>query len=121
MLNLTGTTHLFGKIVVNVRSNYLPSNLTDPSLPCSDICKQILQVNLSGFNSYKSIETQYLVGSAGFSFSITIDFGQEPIGLFTISVGINPAIGQAYFPRINFAQTFSFAVNPALLSLADTG
>jgi hypothetical protein len=118
VLNLTGTTHLFGKIIANVRANYLPSNLTDPSLPCSEICQQILQANVSGFNSFTSISTQYLIGSAGFSFSVTIDFGHEPIGVFTLTLGVNPAISAAYFPGVNAAQTYSFSINPAFLSMA---
>lgn len=118
MLNLTGTTHLFGKIIANVRSNYLPSNLSNPSLPCADLCQQILTVSLTGFSSYTSIAAQYLVGSSSFSFSIEIDFGAEPIGAFTLSVGVNPTVSQLYFPAIDSSLSYSFSINPAFLSLA---
>ena len=41
-VNLTGTSHLYGIININLKLNYLPSNLSDSSLACMDLCQQII-------------------------------------------------------------------------------
>lgn len=48
---------------------------------------------------------------------MTVEFGIEPIGVFTLSVGINPTIGALYFSGVDFSQSFDFIVNPAYLSM----
>ncbi len=98
-VSLTGTSHLYGVIIVNLKVNYLPANLTDPTAPCLDLCQQLLLVTVAGgFNSYISIVTKYFPGTL--SFSSEISFGREPIGPFTLSVSGNPTMSSIYFPAV---------------------
>ena len=57
------------------------------------------------------------IASTSFSFSIEIDFNREPIGMFTVEIGINPSLVQKYFSGINTYQKLTVDVNPAFLSL----
>jgi hypothetical protein len=114
---MTGTTHLLGKIVVNVRSNYLPATLTNPAVPCLALCKDILALELvSGFTSAVAITSTFLV-SPGLSFAVEIEFGVEPIGAFQLQARINPSVGAIYFSGIDYSPVFTFSINPAFLSL----
>lgn len=45
-----------------------------------------------------------------------MDFGREPIGLFTVQVGIQSGIALRYFSGIDTTKTLSIDVNPAILS-----
>jgi hypothetical protein len=45
-----------------------------------------------------------------------MDFGHEPIGLFTVQVGIQSGIALKYFSGIDTTKTLSIDVNPAILS-----
>ncbi len=45
-----------------------------------------------------------------------MDFGREPIGLFTVQVGIQSGIALKYFSGIDTTKTLSIDVNPAILS-----
>jgi hypothetical protein len=118
-LNLTGTSHLYGTIIVNLKLNYLPANLTNPITPCTALCEQILNISISaGYNSYTAITVQYFPGT--FSFAIEVQFGIEPIPKFTIQATINQNIAGAYFPGINASGVFSFPINPAFLSIFDS-
>jgi len=42
VINIRGVTHLYGQIIINVMTNYLPFNLTDISKPCDSKCNRIL-------------------------------------------------------------------------------
>jgi hypothetical protein len=96
----TGTVHIPGAIIVNVKANYLPTNITNPSKPCTLLCSQILQFDLKGFNSYQSISSQYIL-STSYSFSIQIDFGIEPIGVFNLTIGLDKNIANQYFSGVD--------------------
>ena len=87
-MNVTGQTHLFGKIVINVKLNYLPTNYTQMLSKCT-ICESVLHVELiNGQNSYMSIKSSY-IKSTSYSFSIEIDFGREPIPNFVAKISLN--------------------------------
>lgn len=46
-----------------------------------------------------------------------MDFGREPIGMFTIQVGIQASIASKYYSSIDTSNRLTIDVNPALLSI----
>lgn len=65
--------------MLNLKTNYLPANLSDRAVACSDLCRQILEVSVTqGDVGVSSIKGEYFPGS--FSFSYMVEFGREPIG-----------------------------------------
>ena len=115
-VNMTGNSHLYGVINVNLKLNFLPSNLSDASLSCTDLCQQILEVAIvAGENSTVSVVSQYFPGT--YSFAMSFNFAKEPIGIFTIQVKVNPGIASIYFPSVYAQDSFLFTVNPAFLAL----
>jgi hypothetical protein len=113
----TGQSHLYGEIILNVKLNYLPLALIQSSSDCSNNCQNILSVKfVSGDSSATSIVVAY-IPTTSFSFSIQIQYMKEPIGLFSIQVGINPNLVQRYFSGIDTSQKTILNVNPAYLSL----
>jgi hypothetical protein len=69
-----------------------------------------------GDRSFSSIVSRY-IATTSYSFSIEINFGREPIGLFTVRIGLQPGIALKYFSGINTSNALTFDVNPAFLSL----
>lgn len=45
-----------------------------------------------------------------------MDFGREPIGMFTVQVGIQASIASKYYSGIDTSNKLTIDVNPALLS-----
>lgn len=70
---------------------------------------------ISGDTSFTSILVSY-IPTTSFSFSVEIDYGREPIGMFTAKIGINPNLVQKYFSGIDVSKTLSVNVNPAFLA-----
>jgi len=113
----TGQSHIWGKIVLNVQANYLPLPLIQSAADCNNKCNDVLSVKIvSGDSSAVSIVASY-IPTTSFSFSVEIDFGKEPIGLFSVQIGINPNLVQKYFSGIDTSKTLSVNVNPAYLAL----
>jgi hypothetical protein len=72
---MTGTSHMFGKIIINFKSNYLPSNMTNPPTPCTYLCNQALTVAVvSGDTQYTNITKSYFPGT--YSFGVEINYGR---------------------------------------------
>lgn len=72
----TGQSHLYGKIVLNVRANYLPLSLIQSATDCSNKCDNVLAVSIvSGDKATTGIKASYIAGTS-FSFSIEIEFGR---------------------------------------------
>jgi hypothetical protein len=104
------------KIVLNVRLNYMPKELIKSAKDCQKSCSSVLDVKIiKGDSSVTSIKSSYIPGST-YSFSIEMDFGHEPIGLFTVQVGIQSGIDLKYFSGIDTTNTLSIDVNPAFMS-----
>jgi hypothetical protein len=102
--------------VLNVQVNYLPLALIQSATDCANKCNNILNVKIvSGDSSAVSIVASY-IPTTSFSFSIEINYGKEPIGLFSVQVGINQNLVQKYFSGINVKETLNVNVNPAFLS-----
>ena len=113
----SGQSHHYGKIFLNIRANYLPLSLLN-SPACRDNCASVLSVKIvSGDKSTTGIRARYIKGTS-FSFSVEIDFGREPIGLFAVEIGINPVYANYYFKGIDTSSTLNVNVNPAFLALA---
>jgi hypothetical protein len=66
---MTGQSHLFGKIIVNIRLNYLPALLTIAESNCSQKCERVIKANITTPNiPATSIVSNYIGGSSpGFS------------------------------------------------------
>ena len=72
----TGQAHLYGKIVLNIKVNYLPMELINSAVDCKDKCENILSVRIvEGDKSTTGILAKYIKGTS-FSFSVEIDFGR---------------------------------------------
>jgi hypothetical protein len=117
----TGSSHLSGKIIVNVKLNYLPLDLIQSQADCSNSCGGLLDVSIvKGFNSSTSIKSYY-IPTTSFSFSIEIDFRREPIGLFTLQIGIDSGLALKYFSGIDTSAQLLVNVNPAFMSIYQGG
>lgn len=111
-----GQSHLYGKIVLNVRLNYLPMALINSAIDCKNNCNNVLDVDIvSGYQGAKSISARY-IPTTSFVFSIEIDFGREPIGMFGVTIGINQALKTQYFNGIDSSSTINIDVTPAYLA-----
>jgi hypothetical protein len=75
---------------------------------------------VSGDRSFTSIKASY-IPSTSFSFSIEIEYGREPIGVFTAQIGINSRLVQRYFSGIDVSRQVSINVNPAFLAKYSSG
>jgi hypothetical protein len=83
---------------------------------CANNCDSVLEVKITkGFTSVVSIKSSYIPTSS-FSFSVELDFGREPIGMFTAQVGLQKGLALKYFSGIDTSSTLSVEVNPAFLS-----
>lgn len=71
-----GQSRLYGKVVLNVRLNYLPKALLQSANDCRDNCNSVLTTQIvKGFTGAKSITARY-IPTTSFIFSIEIDFGR---------------------------------------------
>jgi hypothetical protein len=75
---------------------------------------------VSGDRSFTSIKASY-IPSTSFSFSIEIEYGREPIGVFTAQIGINSRLVQRYFSGIDVSRQVLINVNPAFLAKYSSG
>lgn len=95
----------------------MPQELLKSAIDCKNSCDSVLEVKIvNGYKYYTSIVSKY-IPTTSYSFSIEIDFGREPIGLFDVEIGVQAGIALKYFSGINASQKLSFNVNPAFLSL----
>lgn len=115
----SGQSHIKNKIVINVRVNYLPKEIIESCVDCKDNkfnCEKILEVRfISGDRGYVSIKTKY-IPTTSYSFSIEIDFGREPIGMFSAEIGIPSRIALRYFSSMDVSQKLKVDINPAFMS-----
>ena len=119
VLKSTGQSHVWGKVIVNVKVNYLPQALLDSAVDCKNRCNNVLSAKIiSGDKSAHSIIAQYIPNSK-YSFSVEVNFGREPIGMFVLQVGIRPSIAAKYFGQIDASATANINVNPAYFSNAN--
>jgi cysteine-rich repeat protein len=111
-----GQTRLYGKVVLNVRLNYLPKALLASANDCKESCNTVLSVDIvSGFKGAKSISARY-IPTTSFIFAIEIDFGKEPIGQFSVEVGVNQNLRNQYFSGVDISKKLTVEVNPAYLA-----
>jgi hypothetical protein len=119
VITQSGQSHLMNKIVLNVRVNYLPPQLLETCVEGRnrDInCERILDVDITkGDKAAISITAKY-IPTTSYSFSVEINFGREPIGLFTARIGISQSLAQQYFAGMDTSQRLEVDVNPAFLS-----
>ena len=89
-LRSTGQSHVWGKVIINVKLNYLPKALIDSAVDCKNRCNKVLSAKIiSGDKSAVSIVAQYIPNSR-YSFSVEVHFSKEPIGMFVLQVGVRP-------------------------------
>lgn len=119
-ISSTGQSRVWGKVIVNVRLNYLPQALIDSATDCKNSCNNVLAVNIiSGDSSATSIVARY-IPTTTFSFSIEVDFGKEPVGMFVLNVGLRPSIAAKYFGAMDTSKQLTVNVNPAYFSAVGT-
>ena len=113
----TGQSHLWGKVIINVKLNYLPQALIDSATDCKNRCDKVLSAQIiSGDKSAVSILAQYIPNSR-YSFSVEVNFGKEPVGMFTLQVGIRKSLVGKYFQGIDCTKTLNINVNPAYFTV----
>jgi hypothetical protein len=52
-------------------------------------------------------------------FSIEVDFGREPIGQFSLEIGINQSLRAQFFTGVDISRKLTVDVNPAYLASVD--
>lgn len=104
------------RIILNVRLNYLPQKLIKSAKDCKNNCDSVLNVQIvKGDKGVTSIKSSYIPSST-YSFSVEMDFGREPIGLFSAEIGIQPDIASKYFSGIDTSNILKVDINPAFMS-----
>lgn len=99
-----------------MRVNYLPQALINSANDCRNNCKDVLVGKFtSGDTSAISIISSYIANSQ-FSFSVEVNFGREPIGMFSMQIGLNPIIAAKYFAGVDTSAVLNVNVNPALFA-----
>lgn len=89
----------------------------DSANDCRDNCNSVLTTEIvSGFKGAKSIVARY-IPTTSFIFSIEIDFGREPIGQFTVEIGVNQSLRNQYFSGVDVSNKLKLDINPAFLSM----
>ena len=112
----SGQSRVYGKIIINVRVNYLPQALITSANDCRNNCKDVLVGKFtSGDTSAISIISSYITNSQ-LSFSVEVNFGREPIGMFSMQIGLNPIIAAKYFSGVDTSAVLNVNVNPALFA-----
>ena len=111
---------MWGRVLINVRVNYLPQALISSASDCRNNCKDVLVGKFtSGDSSAISIISSYIPNSQ-FSFSVEVNFGREPIGMFSLQISLNPIIASKNFSGVNTSGVLNVNVNPALFSTTRT-
>ena len=119
-ISSTGQSRVWGKVIVNVRLNYLPQALIDSAVDCNNGCNTVLAVSIiSGDSSAVSIVAKY-IPTTRYSFSIEVDFGKEPVGMFVLNIGLKPSIASKYFGSMNTSKQLTVNVNPAYFAVQGT-
>lgn len=112
-MKLVGMSHLFGKIILNVRFNYMPRELKDSPKERDNIFKV-----LSNSNIPLSVASSY-IETTSYTYVVVYDFRRvEPIPEFLTRVEINPEVKDKYFPNVVVTPLF-VRVNPAFMARLD--
>ncbi len=74
---------------------------------------------VSGDKSATSIKSTY-IASTSYSFSIEVEFGKEPVGLFKLRIRVNSNLAQKYFSGIDISREITLDINPAYLARVRT-
>ena len=120
-ISSSGQSHIWGRVIVNIKLNYVPQALIDNAVDCRNKCNNVLSARIiSGDNSAVSIIAQYIPNTR-YSFSVEVVFGKEPIGMFTLLVGLRPTIAAKYYSGIDTSATATVNVNPAYFSRTNRG
>jgi len=113
---LTGTVHLYGRIVQGVRLSYIPEALAANG--CAE-CYNLLWVRVIRSDIVPGVRINFLPASR-FQFLVELEFhGTFSIPSFTIAVQINPQYAK-YFNMKDMAQIQIKTIDPALLARRDT-
>lgn len=73
---MTGQTHVKGKIIINVKINYMPLNLLRSATDCKNNCEHVLFAKIvNGDKGATSIKPSYIETSS-YSFSIVFEYGR---------------------------------------------
>lgn len=116
----SGQSHVWGKVIINVKLNYLPQDLIDSAVDCKNQCNNVLSASIiSGDKSAVSILAQYIPNTR-YSFSVEVDFGKEPIGMFVVQVGLRDTVAAKYFSGMDTSSTLNVNVNPAYFTTHQT-
>jgi cysteine-rich repeat protein len=115
-IDSTGQSHVWGKVVINIKLNYVPQALIDSAADCKNQCNDVIAASIvSGDSSAISIIAQYIANTR-YSFSVVVDFAKEPIGMFSLKVGLKASIAAKYYAGMDTSKTVTVNVNPAYFS-----
>ena len=71
---------------------------------------------ISGDKGYLSIKVNY-IATTSYTFSVEIDFGREPIQMFTAEIGVPRELAMKYFGGMDVSKKLRVDVNPAFMSV----
>ena len=108
-LRMVGLSHLYGKIVLNVKLSYVPPEL----LLDQNEMKNMFRV-LTNSQQELTVNAMYINRST-YTFVILYDFGVEPIDEYLTRVEISKKIQDQYFKSISVKPLF-IRINPALMA-----
>jgi cysteine-rich repeat protein len=114
-----GQSRLYGKVVLNVRLNFLPRPLITSANDCKDACGSVLTAKVTKVaKGPKSITARY-IPTTSFLFSIEIDFGMEPLNQFTVEIGLNQNLKNQYFSGIDTSKKLTLEISPVFMSMQE--
>ena len=112
---MTGTVHLYGRIVQGIQLSYIPDALTMND--CAE-CYNLLWIRVVKSDIVPGVRVSYLPKSR-FQFLAEFDFkGTFAIPNFNIAVQINPDYAK-YFSRRDMAQIKIRTIDPSILAMKD--
>ena len=112
-MRMMGMTHLYGKIVLNVKINFLPQELLDSSSERDNIFKVLTNTNLP-----VEVRSSYMDHSS-YTYVIIYDFKKvEPIPEFLTRIEVKPEIKAKYFNEVAVTPLF-LKINPAYMARQD--
>jgi cysteine-rich repeat protein len=112
-----GQSRLYGKVVLNVRLNFLPRSLITSANDCKDACSSVLNAKVTRVAKAPQSITARYIPTTSFLFSIEIDFGMEPLNQFTVEIGVNQNLKTQYFSGIDTSRKLTLEVSPVFMSM----
>ena len=112
-LKMVGMSHLYGKIILNVKLSYIPEQLLNSFSERDNIFKVLTNSKIS-----VRVASSY-IDSTKYTYVVVYDFKKvEPIPEFLTRVELEAEIKEKYFPHVEVRPLF-IKINPAYMARND--